>query len=150
VKQREKRMLDNIKLYIIALLLIATIGFGYTTYHLTGKLAVSEASVSTWQEAANKNAESVRVASESCAISLKTVHDAQKAIDALSESRTSDLEALDAISHITIPEIRIDGTQKPTAPRENADNDRLSADTMRLLDNAYCSGNKDDPHCTTR
>lgn len=144
-------MFDSIKNYLMAFLLITTLSLGWSTYHLVGKVAVAEASITRVQNIANANAEAVRVASESCAASLSLIQGTQKAIDALNESRTSDLDALNSVPHITLPEIEVNGTTKPTeAPKKHSDDLRLSPDTMRLLDNAYCSGNKDDPYCTSR
>lgn len=142
---------DSIKNYLIAVLLIATLSLSWSTYHLIGKVAVAEGSITQLQGVANANAEAVRIAGESCAASLSLVKGTQKAIDALNDSRTSDLDDLNSVTHITLPEIEVNGTTKPTeAPKKLSDDLRLSPDTMRLLDNAYCSGNKDDPYCTSR
>ncbi len=142
---------DSIKNYLIAVLLIATLSLSWSTYHLIGKVAVAEGSITQLQGVANANAEAVRVAGESCAASLSLIQGTQKAIDSLNESRTGDLDALNSIPHITLPEIEVNGTTKPTeAPKRYPDDVRISPDTMRLLDNAYCSGNKDDPYCTSR
>lgn len=144
-------MLDNIKLYIIAILLAATLGLGYTSYVLTGKLAVSEDSISMWKDTANKNAAAVKTVTDRCAISIGAVQDAMKEINSLSESRTSDLEALASLPQVTLPEIKVNGTKTSTTPPTGfVDGDRISPDLMRLLDSAYCSGNKDDPYCTAR
>lgn len=139
------------KNYIIAFLLIATLALGYSTYSLIGQVATTQSEVTAMTDKANKNAEAARVASESCGLSMKAVQDNQKAIDALNESRTSDLGALAAVTQITLPETQVNGSTTTTAaPKKYADDARLSPDTMRLLDNAYCSGNKDDTYCTSR
>ena len=144
-------MFDSIKMYLIALLLIATIGLGWTTYNLVGKLAVAEEQIGQWQDTANKNAEATRIAGESCAISVKSIYETQRAIDALNESRGSDLEALATIPQTTLPETQVNATTTSTAaPAKNADDARLSPDVMRLLDNAYCSGDKDSAYCAAR
>lgn len=144
-------MFDAAKNYIIAFLLIATLALGYSTYSLVGTVAVAQGEVTAMTDIANKNAEAVKVAGESCALSIKAIHDTQTAIDALNEARGSDLSALDALPQITLPETTINGpTTTTAAPKKYADDARLSPDTMRLLDNAYCSGNKDDTYCTSR
>lgn len=136
--------------YLLAILLASTLGLGVSTYQLIGKLANTEAQVELWQQKANQNAEAVTRAVESCEISLKAIEDTQKAIDALNESRTSDLDALAAIPQITLPETHVNGSHPTTAASKTADDLRLSPDLMRLLDNAYCSGAKGDSYCTTR
>ena len=137
--------------YIMAFLLITSLGLGYATYSLTGKLAVARQDVTHWTDLAAKSAAETIKASQSCEITVKAIEDNQKVQDALSESRTSDLDALNAIPHLTLPETKVNGTKTPTGVSTKlADDDRLSPDLMRLLDNAYCSGNKDDSYCTTR
>lgn len=136
--------------YLLAILFASTLGFGMATYHLTGKLAVAVEHAERLQKLAAANVEAVERAVDSCKITLKTIDDTQKAVDALNESRNNDLSALKDVTHITLPETHINGTTKPTAPDKAADDLRLSPDTMRLLDNAYCSGAKADPYCTAR
>lgn len=136
--------------YLVAILFASTVGFGAATYHLTGKLAVAVSEAERIQAVAINNATALKMAQDSCEITIKAIGDTQKAIDALNESRTSDLSALEAIPQITLPETKINGTTKPTVAPKTADDLRLSPDTMRLLDNAYCSGAKGDSYCTTR
>lgn len=137
--------------YLIAILLATALGLGVATYQLIGKLAVAEADVSHWTEIANQNAKTVLDVKSACEITVKTITDNQKAIDAINESRGSDLDALAALPQVTLPETHINASTKPTAaPTKNADDARLSPDLMRLLDNAYCSGAKADPYCTSR
>lgn len=136
--------------YIVGLLLVLVVVLGISTYTLIGDVAVAKSEAATMKTLANKSAEAVRVASESCAASLKTVFDTQKAIDALNEARGDDLSALASLTQITLPETNIHGATKPTVAPKVADDLRLSPDTMRLLDNAYCSGAKADPYCTSR
>ena len=144
-------MFSSFTSYIMAFLFITSLGLGYATYSLTGKLAVARQDVSHWTELADKAAKETLKVSQSCELTTKAVADALREIDALSDARTSDLEALAVLPQITLPETKVNGTKTPTAtPTRYADGDRLSPDLMRLLDNAYCSGNKDDSYCTTR
>lgn len=137
--------------YIMALLFLTSLALGYATYSLTGKLAVARQEVTHWTEMADKAAKETLRVSDSCKLTIKAVQDAMREIDALSESRTGDLEALAVLPQITLPETKVNATKKPTAtPTGSADGERLSPDLMRLLDNAYCSGSKDDPYCTAR
>lgn len=143
-------MFNSIMHYVLAILLASTLGLGYASYSLTGKLAVARQDVTHWTDMATKAAAETLKASQSCEITIKAIEDNQKVQDALSESRTSDLDALDSIPHLTLPETKVNGTKTPTAAPKTADDSRLSPDLMRLLDNAYCSGNKDDSYCTAR
>lgn len=136
--------------YLLAFLLVSSLGLGATTYHLIGKLAEQEAKVTVWQEKANQNAKAAALLGESCKVTMLVLQATQEKLDALQQSRTSDLEALQAIPQITLPETHVNAPTKPTAPSKAADDLRLSPDVMRLLDNAYCSGAKGDNYCTTR
>lgn len=137
--------------YIMGLLVVLVLVLGYTTYTLIGDLAVSKQEVNMMTEVANANSKAAKTLEESCQSSLNAIQANQKVIDALNESRGSDLDALMTIPQITLPETHINASTKPTAaPTKSADDVRLSPDLMRLLDNAYCSGAKTDPYCTAR
>lgn len=137
--------------YIMGVLVVLVITLGISTYTLIGDIAVATGSLTAMTDIANKNAKAVEIAGESFAISIKTIQETQKAIDGLNEARGDDLSALAALTQITLPETHVNASTTPTAtPTKSADDARLSPELMRLLDNAYCSGDKDSGYCTAR
>lgn len=136
--------------YIMGFLVVLVVVLSISTYNLIGDLAVAEREMTAFALLANKNAKQAENVKASCDITLESLRATQKVIDTLNEARQDDLSALEALPQVTLPEIKINASKTPTAPSKNADDLRLSPDTMRLLDNAYCSGAKGDSYCTTR
>lgn len=136
--------------YITMFFFVLSIGLGYSTYHLTGKLAVSEVANTQLLGKVEKAVKAARLTSESCELSLNRVEVNNKQLDAYNQALQADLAALSSYPLTITPEIKINGPTTPTALPKNADTLRLSPDLMRVLDNAYCSGNKDDSYCTSR
>lgn len=141
--------------YLIALLAMIVLFLGGATYYLSNELNGARASVLEWQETARRNEDAVRVAGGSCKASHDAISAAQRSIDVLSEGRSATLEELATLPQVTLPEIHINAITEHTAPQSKAVvkppiSRRLTPDTMRLLDNAYCSGAENDLYCTSR
>jgi hypothetical protein len=125
--------------------------FGWYSYHLTGQLA-SVTSENVLLLDANKQATAqTLLAKESCKVTTEVTAGVQTENDKLSETRTAILEALVNVANPMTQENTNDAPKTLTeAPKRYVDNDHLSPELMRLLDNAYCSGNKDSSACTSK
>lgn len=137
--------------YITAALLVLSLVFGFTTYKLVREVAALEVSVQTYTDLANANAKEVDKLKQSCSVTEKVVKENRDAIDALETSREATLGALNALPLTTLPEAARNAKEDATgANKAHADNSRISPALMQLLDNAYCSGSKDDSYCTSK
>jgi gamma-glutamylcysteine synthetase len=141
----------SLKAVVFSVLIMLTGFFGWYSYHLTGQLASVQAENVMLLD---KNKEAVAkelLAKESCKVTTEVTAGVQKENDKLSESRTAILEALVNVAYPMTQENVYEAPQTTTeAPKKYVDNDRLSPELMRLLDGAYCSGNKDDSACTSK
>lgn len=137
--------------YLIAILLALSIGFGVSTYKLVGKVAVYEKENILLAAAVKTAEDNAKLSIDSCKITTEVIGDVNSKNETLSDERTELLEALERLTHPTPQVIRNEGIQKPTeAPATYADSGRLSPNLMRLLDTAYCSGDKDSSACTSK
>lgn len=137
--------------YLIAILLALSIGFGVSTYKLVGKVAVAEREVVRLAGEVTKAEENAKKAVDSCKITTEVIDSVNSKNDTLYDERADILEQLERLTNPTPQVTRNEGVQKPTeAPMQYADSARLSPDLMRLLDAAYCSGNKDSGACTAK
>lgn len=126
--------------YVAAILLAIAVMCGGFAYYEHGQVQKLTLEVSTYRTAAEDNLKAKRDADESCLITVavlnryfaeqKTLGDAQKTIG----------DSILALPTLTTKE---KANAAPTKPQSFADDDRLSPDTMRLLDQAYCHGDKD-------
>lgn len=134
--------------YICAILLsiaIACGGFGYYEYHQLAALTVE---VSTYKLAAQTNLKAKEDADKSCVVTVASLNTYYKEQSSIESSQKSTGDAINTLPTLTIKE---KAHAAPTAPQaastKYADDARLSPDTMRLLDAAYCYGDKDS--CAT-
>lgn len=134
-------MLLQLKSYltvILATLLLIVVGYAYYSHkenvRLTGE-------VNTYKLAAQVNLKAVETANESCTVSLEALSEHYKEQAKLEASQKATGDAI-----LTLPTLTIKETAHaaPTKPQSYSDDDRLSPDTMRLLDTAYCDGDKDN------
>lgn len=126
--------------YIAGILLLIAVGCGGFAYYEHSQLQKMVLEVSAYKEAADANLQAKKDADASCLItvdSLNSYYKAQKALD------TSQKDTGDAILSLPTLTIKEKANAAPTKPQSFADDDRLSPDTMRLLDQAYCYGDKD-------
>lgn len=137
--------------YLLAILLTMTLGFGYSTYHLVGKVAVYESEQLRLNTVIADAEDNARKAVDSCKITSEVVFGVNSENRVLSDERTGVLETLAKVTNPTIQVIKYEVVQKPTeAPTKYADSSRLSPELMRVLDAAYCSGDKDNSACTSK
>jgi len=137
--------------YLLAILLTLSVVFGASTYKLTGQLAVVEKENVRLVGQVSKAEENAKKAVDSCKITTEVIGDVSSKNQSLSDERTELLEQLERLTNPT-PQVKInEAIQKPTeAPATYADSGRLSPDLMRLLDAAYCSGDRDKTTCTSK
>lgn len=138
--------LTTIKYVVFATLLAAVSFFGWYSYQLTGELASVKVENVMLDAKAQQAVARELQAYDSCKITTEVTADVQEKNDKLSDSRTAILEALVNVVYPMTQENRNDHPQATTgAPSPSkvlADDARLSPELMRLLDNAYCSGNQ--------
>lgn len=114
-------------------------GYAYTQHQENVKLLLDIASYKT---AAEANLKAKEDAEESCSVTVDSIrahYEAQKALDGLQEAITGELSKLPTLT------IKDKTNEAPKASQavSYSDGDRLSPDLMRLLDQAYCYGDKD-------
>jgi hypothetical protein len=127
--------------YLTAFLFVLALIFGGVAYHQSTVIDTKSGELSRALEDLRQSRETTLNVAASCAITDAKVAELQKKLDAQDKGLRNDLESLETIN---LTETRVDAK----APKQNADNDRLSPDLMRLLDGAYCSGASSDPYCT--
>ena len=136
--------LGSIKNYLIAILFSICSLLGYATYSLVGKLTEARAESSQLRDKVNESSNLITIVTESCDASIASLMESHKIIEDFNKAMYKDLEKLNKLpTQLTIP-----GTINETT--KNSDSSRLSPELMRVLDNAYCSGDKDDPYCTSK
>lgn len=133
-------MLQVIKQYttaiILSLLLIAS-GYSYYAY---SEIVTLQGEVSTYKVAAEDNLKAKEQADASCLITVETLNQHYRKESVLNAAQQSTGDAINVLPTLTIKE---EAHAAPTKPQSFSDGDRLSPDLMRLLDTAYCDGNKD-------
>ena len=136
--------------YVLGALLaiaIACGGFAYYEHTQVQKMAVE---VGTYKSAAAINLKAKEDADASCLITVDTLNKYYKDQKALETSQQAAGDTILSLPTLTIKEkanAAPMASQPVTPGTRYSDDDRLSPDTMRLLDSAYCDGNKDD--CAT-
>lgn len=126
--------------YIIGILLMIVVVCGGTAYYQYNQLQKMSLEVHTYKTAAETNLKAKEDADASCLVTVKTLneyYDKQKALEG------SQKDTGDAILSLPTLTIKEKANAAPTKPQSFADDDRLSPATMRLLDQAYCYGDKD-------
>ncbi len=138
--------------YIIAILFALVVSLFGTSYHyrsevkkLEAATVVLEQNVQTWKDRTQEAIDREVLANTRCTISQQKVEVVTEANESLEESKNLTLRELAKQPHDQLLETIIDANQKP---KTVADDARLSADIMRMLNSAYCAGAKDDSYCT--
>lgn len=126
--------------YIIGILLTIVITCGGFAYYEYNQLQKMELEVATYKTAAETNLKAKEDAEASCLITVDTLNKYYTKQNALEDSQKDTGDSILALPTLTIKE---KANAAPTKPQSFADDDRLSPDTMRLLDAAYCYGDKD-------
>lgn len=127
--------------YIIAVLLaflLGTGGYAYVQHQENIKLAMD---VLTYRTAAAANLKAKEDADASCLITVGSLNSYYQNELELSKAQQATGEAILTLPTLTIKEKANDAPKASQGPRYS-DDDRLSPDTMRLLDKAYCDGDK--------
>lgn len=136
----------SIKNYILAALLAISLGLGYLSYSLIGKVASADKVIEQYQGKLDKADAKLKEVEASYESTIKALKESQRVIDEFNDSMQKDLNSLNSIPEIIITpkqEAKVDEVKKD-------DPNRLSPTVMQLLDNAYCSGAKNDTYCTSR
>lgn len=138
----------SIKNYVLAILLAISLGLGYFSYSLIGQVATADKAIEQYQEKLDKADAKAKEVEASCESTIKALKESQRVIDEFNDGMQKDLNSLNRVPEMIAPttpkqEAKADEVKKD-AP------DRLSPAVMQLLDNAYCSGAKNDTYCTAR
>lgn len=126
--------------YIIGILLTIVVACGGFAYYEYNQLQKMELEVATYKTAAETNLKAKEDADASCLITVDSLNKYYTKQNALEDSQKDTGDSILALPTMTIKE---KANAAPTKPQSFADDDRLSPDTMRLLDAAYCYGDKD-------
>jgi hypothetical protein len=126
--------------YIAGILLMIAVACGGFAYYEYGQLQKMALEVQTYKTAAETNQKAKEDADASCLITVDSLNAYYKAHEALGHAQKDTGDSILSLPTLTIKE---KANAAPTKPQSFADDDRLSPDTMRLLDQAYCYGDKD-------
>lgn len=133
-------VLDGLKSYIIAGLLVLSLGAGVYGQYQHKQNVQLNIEVVTYKEAALANLKAKEDADASCKITTEALGGYYKnEIDASTSQKASG-DAILALPTLTLKETH---NALPTAIKKPSDDDRLSPELMQLLDSAYCYGDKD-------
>lgn len=139
--------------YILALLVVLVLSLGAATYgyktkadRLGDEVATLTKEVKDWQDKTQEAIDREVLANTRCTISQQTVETVTTVNTTLEESKNLTLRELAKQPHDKLLETIINANQKPITVADDA---RLSADAMRLLNSAYCAGAKNDSACPT-
>lgn len=133
-------MLTTIKTYIMIGWIVLTLSLIGYSYKLHGDVQRLEQEVAVYMEAVKNNERALEQSKSSCLISIESLAEHYRTENALQTSQQATGDAINAIPTLTLKE---SAHEAPTTSQRLADDDRLSPDLMRLLDNAYCDGDKD-------
>lgn len=133
-------MLSQIKMYLIAGWFVLTISLLGYSYKLNQDVERLTAEVATYQAALEASNKATEQAKTSCLVSIETMNAYYRDQNALQTSQQATGDTILSLPTLTL---RGNTDAAPTKPQGFSDDDRLSPDLMRLLDNAYCDGNKD-------
>lgn len=137
-------MLTSIKTYLIIALMTLIVSLGGYGYYAHGQIEKLTLDVSTYRDAATANLKAKEDADRACVVTVDSLNAYYKQQEAI---QTSQQATGDAILTLPILTIKEKANEAPAKSQSYSDDDRLSPDTMRLLDAAYCYGDKD--HCAT-
>lgn len=128
--------------YIAGILLAIAIACGGFAYYEHGQVQKLTLDVATYKTASEVNLKAKEDADASCLITVSSLNEYySKQVDIESSQKATG----DAILTLPTLTIKEKANAAPTASQtpRYSDDDRLSPDTMRLLDAAYCYGDKD-------
>lgn len=125
---------------ILLLIIVACGGFAYYEHGQVQKLTMD---VAIYKTASEVNLKAKEDADASCLITVGTLNDYYAKQAVLEKSQQSTGDAILSLPNLTIKEKANAAPTSPQKPSAFSDDDRLSPDTMRLLDAAYCYGDKD-------
>lgn len=135
-------LISALSKYIIAALLTVCLGTGGYAYYQHKENIKLAMDVLTYKTAAADNLRAKEEADASCLITVGSLNSYyQKELD-LAKAQQATGDAILTLPALTIKEKANDAPKASQGPRYS-DDDRLSPDTMRLLDAAYCHGDKD-------
>lgn len=132
--------------YITGILLAIALACGGYAYYEHGQVQKLTLDVSTYKTAAEANLKAKEQADESCLVTTKSLNEYYAEQSKLETSQQSTGDALLLLPTLTIKEkANAAPTASQGAPQATrySDDDRLSPDLMRVLDTAYCYGDKD-------
>lgn len=133
-------MLNAISKYIIVTLLTICLGTGGYAYMQHQKNIELALDVMTYKAAAEVSLKAKEDADASCLITVESLNAHYKAQEELENLQKDVGDAILTLPNLTLKEKVNEAAKAPQTP---ADDDRLSPDLMRLLDAAYCYGDKD-------
>lgn len=137
-------MLLQLKNDLIAILIALLVLVGGYAYKLNGEIETLEQSVAVATQAAADNLKAKEQSDLSCKATTELLAQYRDKQEGIGSSQQAAGDAINSLPTLTIKE---QPYAAPTQPQGFSDNDRLSPDTMRLLDKAYCDGDKD--HCAS-
>ena len=133
-------MLTTLKSYLVIGWVVLTLSIIGYSYKLHGDVQRLEQAVAVYMEAAKLNEKAYEQSKASCLVSIDSLADHYRKENELQTSQKATGDAINTLPTLTLKE---SPNAAPTKPQSFSDDDRLSPDTMRLLDNAYCDGDKD-------
>ena len=145
-------MLTSIKTYLMGALLSLLLTVGGYGYYAHGQIEKLTLDVSTYKDAAESNLKAKENADASCLITVESLSEHYRKQAELESSQDATGDAILALPTLTIKEkanAAPNATHAVKVPQP-ADDDRLSPDLMRLLDDAYCYGDKDGCTATAK
>lgn len=133
-------MLATLKSYLMLAALLLVIGGVLYIQSLRIEVTTLRLDMATYEQAAETNRKAMELADKSCSVTQDAIRQHYEAAMLLLNAQKATGDAINALPTLTLKE---KANAAPTKPQGFADDDRLSPDTMRLLDNAYCDGDKD-------
>lgn len=131
--------------YITGILLAIAIFCGGFAYYEHTQVKRLTSEVATYKSAAELNLKAKEDADASCIVTVDSLNHYYKEQANVESSQITTGEAINTLPTLTIKEKANAAPTKTKTPSEAnrySDDDRLSPDTMRLLDEAYCYGDK--------
>lgn len=130
--------------YLAAALLALSVGLGIFAQHEHIKVQQLTVENITFKTAAETNLKAKEDADASCLVTVGTLNSYYKEQASNQTAQKATGDAILALPTLTVKESsNAVPTNNQTPTTKYADDDRLSPDTMRLLDAAYCYGDKD-------
>lgn len=136
--------------YIAAILLALSVACGGYAYYEHGEVVKLTQEVSTYKTAAEANLRAKQDADASCLITVDSLNKhfiEQKALESAQQTTGDSINNLPTLTIKEKANAAPTASQTPSTGSRYSDDDHLSPATMRLLDQAYCYGDKDG--CTS-